>query len=104
VPRRYVAASPSFETLFDYEAKTSRVREIEARMGEPDFWNVQERAQATVGELKGLTAIVKPIKDLEQSLADLDTMLEMAEEDPAFAAEVPSEPRRADPVPPRPDV
>jgi len=72
--------------------------EIEARMSQPDFWNVQERAQATVAELKGLTAIVKPIKDLEASLGDLGAMLEMADEDPAFAAEIPAELDRLDKV------
>ena len=67
-------------------------------MSQPGFWDVQERAQATVAELKGLTLIVKPIKDLEQSLADLDTMLEMAAEAPEFAAEIPAELERLDRV------
>jgi len=74
------------------------VSEIEARMAEPGFWDNQEKAQATVGELKGLGAIVKPLKDLDASLADLGAMLEMAEEDPEFAAEVPAELDRLDGV------
>ena len=91
MPTPFAAASPNSETLFDYDAKLRRVSAIEAQMAEPDFWNVQEKAQAVVGELKGLTALVKPIKDLDASLADLDAMLEMAKEDPEFAAEVPAE-------------
>ena len=91
MPTPSAAASPSSETLFDYDAKLRRVSAIEAQMAEPDFWNIQEKAQAVVGELKGLTALVKPIKDLDASLADLDAMLEMAKEDPEFAAEVPAE-------------
>jgi len=67
-------------------------------MAEPGFWDNQEKAQATVGELKGLGAIVKPLKDLDASLADLGAMLEMAEEDPEFAAEVPAELDRLDGV------
>jgi len=71
---------------------------IEARMAEPGFWDNQEKAQATVAELKGLGAIVKPVKDLDASLADLGAMLEMAEEDPSFAAEIPAELDRLDGV------
>jgi len=74
------------------------VDEIEHLMSAPDFWNNQERAQATVGELKGLTAIVRPIKELEQSLEDLAAMLEMAAEDPGFAAEVPAELERLETI------
>lgn len=91
MPTPFAAASPNSETLFDYDAKLSRVGAIEAKMAEPGFWNNQEQAQATVGELKSLNALVKPIKDLDASLADLDAMLEMAAEDPEFAAEVPAE-------------
>ena len=60
-------------------------------MAEPGFWNRQEQAQATVAELKGLNALVKPLKEFDQALADLDAMLEMADDDPGFAAEVPGE-------------
>ena len=91
MPTPSAAASPNSETLFDYDAKLRRVSAIEAQMAEAGFWNVQEKAQAVVGELKGLSALVKPIKDLDASLADLDAMLEMAKEDPEFAAEVPAE-------------
>ncbi len=91
MPTPSAAASPSSETLFDYDAKLRRVSAIEAQMAEAGFWNVQEKAQTVVGELKGLSALVKPIKDLDASLADLDAMLEMAKEDPEFAAEVPAE-------------
>ena len=60
-------------------------------MGAPDFWNVQERAQATVAELKGLNTLVKPLREFDQALADLEVMLEMGEDDESFAAEVPAE-------------
>jgi peptide chain release factor 2 len=91
VPIRFAVGSPNYETLFDYGVKANRVDEIERQMAGAGFWDNQERAQATVGELKALGAIVKPIKDLDRSLEDLAAMLEMAEEDPSFAAEVPEE-------------
>ncbi len=56
-------------------------------MAESNFWNDQEKAQAVVGRLKALTAIVKPLRELSKACDDLDAMVEMAEEDPSFEAE-----------------
>jgi peptide chain release factor 2 len=60
-------------------------------MGQPGFWDKQEQAQATVGELKALGAVVKPLGELMTASDDLAVMLEMADEDPQMAAEVPAE-------------
>jgi peptide chain release factor 2 len=60
-------------------------------MGKPGFWDNQERAQGMVGELKALTAVVKPVRELTSATDDLEVMLEMAAEDEATAAEVPGE-------------
>ena len=60
-------------------------------MGQPGFWDHQEAAQAIVAELKALNALVKPIAELVGAADDLTVMLEMAEEDPQMAAEVPAE-------------
>jgi peptide chain release factor 2 len=95
---RFAAASPNCGTLFDYDAKKVRVAEIERRMAESGFWDNQEKAQATVAELKTLGGLVKPIADLEKSLDDLDALLEMAAEEPEFAAEVPAELERLEAV------
>ncbi len=55
------------------------------------FWDNQEAAQQTVGELKSLHAIVKPLEEAIKGVGDLAAMIEMAEEDASFAAEVPGE-------------
>ncbi len=60
-------------------------------MASPDFWENQERAQTTVGELKALRAVVEPLTEALRSAEDLETMLEMAEEDQDFAQEVVNE-------------
>jgi peptide chain release factor 2 len=60
-------------------------------MAEPDFWNDQERARAVVGELKSVKAILKPLDEAIAASDDLAAMVEMAEEDAGFAAEVPGE-------------
>ena len=57
-------------------------------MSAADFWNNQERARDTVGQLKALKAILKPLDEVVRIGGDLSGMLELAEGDEAFAAEV----------------
>ncbi len=58
-------------------------------MAAPDFWANQEKAREIVAELKGLKAVLKPLEELGRGADDLAVMIEMAEEDESFAAEVP---------------
>jgi len=60
-------------------------------MAAPDFWCVQERARETIGQLKSLKAILKPLDEVVRAGTDLPGMLELAEGDEAFAIEVKSE-------------
>ena len=60
-------------------------------MAAPGFWENQEKAQSAVVELKALKAVLKPLDELIQSGDDLAAMVEMAEEDEGFAAEVPDQ-------------
>jgi peptide chain release factor 2 len=57
-------------------------------MSATDFWNNQERAQATVGELKGLNGIVKPLDEVLRADAELTTLIEMGQEDESFVPEL----------------
>jgi peptide chain release factor 2 len=90
-PRQYRSGFSSCETLFDYAGKQAQARQIEQRMAAPDFWSHQETARETVGQLKALKGVVKPLEEAVRRADDLATMLEMAEEDSGFAAEVPGE-------------
>ena len=60
-------------------------------MSAPGFWDKSDLAQSIVGELKGLTTVVKPLRDLLKSCDDVDTMIELGEDDPEFAADLPVE-------------
>jgi peptide chain release factor 2 len=91
---RSAKASSSCETLFDYATKKQRLTDIDAQMAAPEFWNNQERAQATVEERKSLSTIVGPLDQAIKGSDDLSAMIEMAEEDASFAAEVPAEIQR----------
>jgi len=65
-------------------------------MGSPGFWDNQERAQGTVAQLKSLKSVFGPLDDLVRAVGDLDTLLELADEDPALAGEVTAEIERAE--------
>jgi peptide chain release factor 2 len=67
-------------------------------MASPTFWDDQEKAQATVMERKSLDSVVKPLNESLSSVNDLAAMLEMAEEDESFAAEVPGEVTRLEEI------
>ncbi len=63
-------------------------------MAAGDFWNNQERAQATVSQLKGLRSVVNPLKDSLAAADDLAGLLEIAAEDESARGEVVSEVQR----------
>ena len=60
-------------------------------MAAPDFWNNRETAQSVVTELKAVKTILKPLEEAIKGADDLAAMIEMAEDDEGFAAEVPGE-------------
>lgn len=66
-------------------------------MSAADFWNNQEQAQQTVGELKAINTLLKPLKELVQASDDISAMLEMADEDESFVAELSRELGRLEP-------
>ncbi len=55
------------------------------------FWDNQEKAQATIGELKALNALLKPLDEAVTGAADLEALLEMAGEDESLSGELASE-------------
>ena len=46
-------------------------------MAGQDFWNSQERAQATIEEATGLKKKVEPLEELERRVADLEVLIEL---------------------------
>ncbi|MBI3836571.1 MAG: peptide chain release factor 2 [Planctomycetia bacterium] len=90
-PRPFNKGSSNYETLFDYATKQSQASTIEARMADPGFWDNQEKAQATIAELKSLGAILKPLEEAIAAADDLEALVEMAAEDESVADELPAE-------------
>ncbi len=91
VPSILLSASPSSETVFDYESRQQQIVEIEAKMGATDFWDNQETAQEVVGQLKSLKSVCAPMTDLLEKSDDLTALIEMAEEDESIEPDVRNE-------------
>jgi peptide chain release factor 2 len=72
------------------------VERIEQQMAASDFWDNQEKAQATVAQFKGLKALLRPMEEALKAADDLGVLVEMAAEDESMAAEVPAELDRLD--------
>ena len=56
-------------------------------MGEADFWNNQEKAQATVAELKAVNSVLKPLEEAIAAGGDLEALEELAREDASLEAD-----------------
>ena len=61
-----------------------------------DFWNDQESAQKTVGKLKSLKSVLKPIDELQSESDELAVLLELGEEDEEMCAEIPGKLRETE--------
>jgi peptide chain release factor 2 len=53
---------------------------LEQDMNGPTFWNDQEKAKATIAELKSLNSLLKPFEDLIRQADNLQATIELAEE------------------------
>jgi len=68
-------------TLFDLAAKESELREIEARMKAPGFWDDQEEARRCIRRLKYVKGITEPVGELRSEVDDLLVLEELAQEE-----------------------
>ena len=76
----------------DYSGKTERAAAIELEMvSDPNFWNVPEKTNAVVAELKGIKSVLKPLNEAWSALEDIETMIDMADDEPSFADEIPAQ-------------
>jgi peptide chain release factor 2 len=57
-------------------------------MGEPGFWDNPERAQDVINQLKPLNGLLKPYEELAESAGEIQTLLELADEDVALESEL----------------
>jgi peptide chain release factor 2 len=79
-------ASRSFGGFFDLPALKAQLAGHEERMAEGNFWDNAQAAQKVIGEANAIRAKLDPLKDLEQKIADLQTLKELVLEDASDAA------------------
>ncbi|AUJ23272.1 Peptide chain release factor 2 [Virgibacillus dokdonensis] len=76
-----MAASTILGGLFDLEAKTERIQELELQMTAPEFWDEQEKAQGVINEMNHLKTYVNSFSQLEQQLDNLEVSYELVKEE-----------------------
>ncbi len=57
------------------------MEELGNKMATPGFWDNQERAQAVVGQLSALKAMVEPVEGLQREVKDVAELFELAAEE-----------------------
>ena len=57
-------------------------------MGQPNFWDNQEKAQQIIGQMKPLNGLLKPYEELAAAAGEIETLVELAGEDAELEAEL----------------
>lgn len=75
---------------FDLAKKSDRVAELEQTMGEPGFWDNNEKSQVVMKELKNLKDTIDEYKHLKGRYEDVATLIQMGyeEEDESLLPEI----------------
>jgi peptide chain release factor 2 len=66
--------------IFDVPTLSQKIKELEARAAEPDFWNHQESAREVLSETKLSKGRLDPFLNLETELENLKSGIELARE------------------------
>src|SRR5207237_5090984 len=85
---RSAPSSSCSRTIFDPAALSERLGALEKQMGEPGFWDDQERAAKVSAEHSRTQRKVDAYRKLEADVDDLETLEELAAEDPSLADEL----------------
>jgi peptide chain release factor 2 len=67
---------------FDLDLKKELIENYEVKMGAPDFWDDNEKAQAVIGEMNAIKTVVDQYEGLANEEQDLEDMLEILEDEP----------------------
>ncbi|MFN5756374.1 MAG: peptide chain release factor 2 [Planctomycetia bacterium] len=78
----------------DWEGRKKSAARIEDAMGQANFWDNNEKAQATVAELKSVNSILKPLEEALAVGRDLEALEELGREDASLEPELAQEANR----------
>ena len=62
------------------DEKAARLKQLEAKMAEPGFWDNQDKANAVIDELKLIKSQIEPLQKASQKIEDAVLLWEMAVE------------------------
>ncbi|QAY67793.1 peptide chain release factor 2 [Paenibacillus protaetiae] len=65
----------------DLDLKREMIANFEEKMSAPDFWDDNERAQGVISELNAIKSVAEQYERFNRDHEDLETMLELAEEE-----------------------
>ncbi|RYG74400.1 peptide chain release factor 2 [Lentibacillus lipolyticus] len=82
-----------FRGSLDLDDKRERMKELEMRMTEPEFWDNQDEAQKVINESNQLKSYVEGFEELEEKLENLEVSYELVKEenDPELFADLEQE-------------
>ncbi|MEI6239790.1 MAG: peptide chain release factor 2 [Planctomycetia bacterium] len=75
----------------DWHGRKQSAERIEEAMGQTGFWDNNEKARATVAELKSVNSVLKPLEEALAVGSDLEALEELAREDQALEGELAQE-------------
>ncbi len=75
------AAQASYGGIFDYDAKSVRLIEVNKELEDPNVWNDSKHAQALGKEKKLLEGVVDVLSALDNDLRDTKDLFDMAREE-----------------------
>jgi peptide chain release factor 2 len=67
--------------LFDLDLKLEQIADYEQKMSAPDFWDDNDRAQKTIGELNAIKSVVDRYQLLQGECDDLQLLQQLIEEE-----------------------
>src|SRR5205085_5623130 len=85
---RSATSSSCSRTTFDPTALSERLAALEKEMGEPGFWDDQDRAAKVSAEHSRTQRKLDAYRRLESDVDDLEALEELAAEDPSMADEL----------------
>ncbi len=75
-----MSRSQNFGGIFDLASLTAEHEELQAKMGQPDFWSNTQAAAGVSRKKVKLEREILQWRDIESKISDLTTLLELAEE------------------------
>jgi peptide chain release factor 2 len=75
------SASNSCGVIFDAPSARTQVTALEEKIGDPNFWQDQQKAQSLLQQRKLLDARTNAEQTLDRKVSDLDTYFHLAEEE-----------------------